>query len=58
MLDTPCQQRLLKQLVAGPQAASFARELWTCGWNAELIHRKFGVPYHLQYLPVPLKSLG
>jgi transposase len=57
-LDAPAQQRLLKLLAAGPEAAGFAGQLWTCPRIAELIRREFGVSYHVRYLPALLKSLG
>ena len=57
-LDARAQQRLLKLLAAGPEAAGFAGQLWTCPRIAELIRREFGVSYHVRYLPALLKSLG
>jgi transposase len=57
-LDARQKQRLLKLLAAGPEAAGFAGQLWTCPRIAELIRREFGVSYHVGYLPALLKSLG
>lgn len=57
-LDARAKRRLLKLLAAGPQAAGFAGQLWTCRRIAELIRREFGVSYHVRYLPALLKSLG
>lgn len=57
-LDTRARQRLLRLLAAGPEAAGFAGQLWTCRRIAELVHREFGVSYHVRYLPALLKSLG
>jgi transposase len=52
------QQRLLKLLSAGPEAAGFAGQLWTGRRVAELIQREFGVTYNVRYLPTLLRSLG
>jgi transposase len=57
-LDSRQRQRLLKRLAAGPEAAGFAGQLWTCPRIAALIRREFGVSYHVRYLPTLLKSFG
>jgi transposase len=57
-LDPRQRRLLLKLLTAGPEAAGFAGQLWTCSRIAELIRREFGVSYHVRYLPVLLKSWG
>jgi transposase len=57
-LDARQKQRLLKLLAAGPEAAGFAGQLWTCPRMAALIRREFGVSYHVGYLPTLLRSLG
>lgn len=57
-LDARQRQRLLKRLAAGTEAAGFTGQLWTCRRIAALIHREFGVSYHVRYLPTLLRSLG
>lgn len=57
-LDAKQKRRLLRLLVAGPEAAGFAGQLWTCPRIAELIRREFRVSYNVRYLPALLKSLG
>jgi transposase len=57
-LDTRQRKRLLKLLAAGPEAAGFAGQLWTCPRIAALIRREFSVSYHVRYLPTLLRSLG
>jgi transposase len=57
-LDARQKRRLLKLLAAGPEAAGFAGQLWTCPRMAALIHREFGVSYNVGYLPTLLRSLG
>lgn len=41
------EQRLLKLLVAGPEAAGFPTPLWTLERVAKLIRREFGFPCHV-----------
>lgn len=40
------KRQLLATLVAGPRAAGYAAELWTCPRVAEVIRHQFGVAYH------------
>jgi transposase len=46
-LNPRLKQRLLKWLAAGPKAAWFSRQLWTCPRIAQLILRKVGVSNHI-----------
>lgn len=57
-LDSQQKQRLLKLLAAGPEAAGFEGQLWTCARINELIQNEFDVSYHVRSLPALLKSLG
>ncbi len=56
---TLAQQGDLRQrLIAGPQAAGFSTNLWTCPRIRQLIQEVYGVTYHVDYLSQLLKSLG
>jgi transposase len=57
-LDARQKRRLLKLLAAGPEAAGFTGQLWTCPRITGLIRREFHVSYHVGYLPTLLKGLG
>ena len=52
------KQQLVKILQRGPRQAGYATELWTCRRVAEVIEKRFGVSYHVNYLPVILRGLG
>jgi len=52
------RERLRRLLVAGPRAAGFSTELWTCARVAELVRREFGVTYHPDHLGRILHDLG
>jgi transposase len=45
-LDASQRERLQELLLAGPLAAGFSTELWTCRRVAEVVRREFGVDYH------------
>lgn len=45
-LSVSQKRRLLATLVAGPRAAGYATELWTCPRVGEVIRQRFGVSYH------------
>ena len=56
---TPQQkQDLVDCLLQGASAHGFATDLWTCPRVAELIHRRFGVIYHVDTIPYVLRGLG
>lgn len=54
------QQRrgLLQQLLKGAQAHGWSTDLWTAPRVQSLIEQKYGVTYHVNYVPTLLKSLG
>jgi len=52
------RERLRGLLLAGPRAAGFATELWTCRRVAEVVRREFGVTYHPDHLGRILHDLG
>jgi transposase len=49
---------LVNLLLAGPMAAGFATELWTTRRIAEIISRRFGIPYHPNHIWRLLVGLG
>ena len=52
------QERLVKILIAGPIAAGYNTELWTCRRVAEVIEDRFGVTYHVDHVGRLLHMLG
>jgi len=53
------QKQELAQIVrAGPLAAGFRTNLWTCRRVAEMIHQRFGVLYHRDHVGRVLHALG
>lgn len=52
------KQQLIETLVAGPLAAGFRTNLWTCGRVAALVRRRFRVSYHPDHLGRILHDLG
>jgi transposase len=57
-LDASQRERLQELLLAGPLAAGFSTELWTCRRVAEVVRREFGVDYHPDHLGRILHDLG
>jgi len=56
---TPAQKRQLAEIVrAGPLAAGFRTNLWTCGRVAQVIQQRFGVQYHPDHVGRMLHALG
>ena len=56
---TPEQKRELAVIVrAGPLAAGFRTNLWTCRRVAEVIRQRFGVLYHRDHVGRVLHALG
>jgi transposase len=49
---------LVEILLCGPLAAGYATDLWTCGRVQQVIHRRFGVTYHVDHVGRLLHSLG
>jgi len=52
------RRRLEVALLKGAQAAGFPTDLWTCPRVAEIIHRRFGVRYHVHHVGRLLHALG
>ena len=52
------KQQLVKLLKRGPRKAGYATDLWTCPRVAKVIEQRFGVRYHVNYVPNILRSLG
>ena len=52
------QEELETALLAGPEAAGFATDLWTCPRVRELIRKRFGVRYHVDHMGRLLHTLG
>ncbi len=57
-LDASQRERLQELLLAGPPAAGFSTELWTCRRVAEVVRREFSVDYHPDHLGRILHDLG
>jgi transposase len=56
---TPEQKQELAQIVrAGPRAAGFRTNLWTCRRVAHVIRERFGVEYHRDHVGRVLHALG
>lgn len=52
------KEELVKLLLAGPLAAGFSTDLWTCARVAELVRKRFRVKYHPAHLGRVLHDLG
>ena len=52
------RRRLETVLLRGAQTAGFPTDLWTCPRVAEIIHRRFGVRYHVHHVGRLLHALG
>jgi transposase len=52
------RQELETLLLAGPEAAGFATDLWTCPRVRDLIRSRFSVRYHVDHIGRLLRSLG
>ena len=56
---TPEQKQELAQIVrAGPLAAGFRNNLWTCRRVAQVIRQRYGVEYHRDHVGRVLHALG
>jgi transposase len=56
---TPEQKQELASIVrAGPLAAGFRTNLWTCSRVAQVIRERFGVAYHRDHVGRVLHALG
>ncbi len=52
------KEELEAALLAGPEAAGFATDLWTCPRVRELIWKRFRVGYHVDHIGRLLGTLG
>jgi transposase len=52
------RDELVELMIAGPVAAGFKTELWTCERVAQAIRRRFGVEYHPGHVARMLHELG
>ncbi len=52
------KQQLIPLLLAGPLAAGFKTDLWTCARVAQLVRKRFGVKHHPDHLGRILHDLG
>jgi transposase len=57
-LSAEQKQELVALLIAGPLAAGYRTDLWTCGRVAEVVRKKFRVSYHPDHLGRILHDLG
>ena len=57
-LSAEQKQDLVALLIAGPLAAGYRTDLWTCGRVAEVVRKKFRVSYHPDHLGRILHYLG
>ena len=52
------KETLQRHLLRGAQTNGFSTDLWTCPRITRLIHRVFGVQYHVDHTSRLLRSLG
>jgi transposase len=57
-LSSAQRQELAAIVRAGPMAAGFRTDLWTCKRVAEVIRQRFGVEYHPDHVGRILHALG
>lgn len=57
-LSEPQREQLKELLLAGPIAAGYANDLWTCPRVAQVIYKTFGVEYHTAHVWKVLRGLG
>lgn len=57
-LNTKQKEQLAKILLRGARASGYANELWTCPRVLEVIQKRFGVTYHVDYVGTLLHKLG
>ena len=57
-LTTVQRERLRQIVIAGPLAAGFETELWTCARVAQVVEREFQVAYHPDHVGRILRDLG
>lgn len=52
------QELLTKILLRGARASGYTNDLWTCPRLLEVIQKRFGVTYHVDYIGTLLHKLG
>lgn len=52
------KEQLSKVLLRGARASGYANDLWTCPRVLEVIEKRFGVTYHVDYVGALLHKLG
>jgi len=52
------KDQLAKILLRGAGASGYANDLWTCPRVLEVIQKRFGVTYHVDYVGTLLHKLG
>src|SRR6266700_3407196 len=57
-LTTPQQRQLTRLVVAGPEAAGYRTNLWTCRRIVDLIRHHFDVAYHPDHVGRLLRACG
>jgi transposase len=57
-LTPPQRRRLARLVLAGPEAAGYRTNLWTCRRLVDLIREEFGVRYHPDHVGRLLRACG
>jgi transposase len=57
-LTVPQRQRLTRLVIAGPEAAGYRTNLWTCRRIVDLIRQQFDVDYHPDHVGRLLRACG
>lgn len=57
-LEARSKTQLQRSLLRGARACGYSTDLWTCPRVAEVIHRQFGVHYHVDHIGRLLHALG
>jgi transposase len=52
------KEQLAKILLRGARASGYTNDLWTCPRVLEVIQKRFGVTYHVDYIGTLLHTLG
>lgn len=57
-LGAQAKSQLERSLLQGARACGYSTDLWTCPRVAGVIHRQFGVRYHVDHIGRLLHALG
>ena len=57
-LDQRAKKTLEAALLRGARAAGYATDLWTCPRVGQVIHKTFGIRYHVDHIGRLLHALG